>query len=77
MTILKKGKSWKGLRLLVEDKGTFYVFYDRMQLVQGRKVPAFIEDSDCRLTLYKKLPQHRKYCQNIAPANQWKKSNPL
>ena len=50
---IEEGKILEGLRLLVEDKGTFYVFYDRMQLVQGRKVPAFIEDSDCRLTLYK------------------------
>lgn len=50
---IEEGKILEGLRLLVEDKGTFYVFYDRMQLVQGRKVPAFIEDADCRLTLYK------------------------
>lgn len=33
--------------------GTFYVFYDRLQLVQAREMPKFIGDLDCRLTLYR------------------------
>ena len=33
--------------------GTFYLFYDRNQMVQSRKVPKYIEDADCKLTLYK------------------------
>lgn len=35
------------------DNGTFYVFYDRLQLIQARQVPEFIENMDCRLTLHK------------------------
>lgn len=38
---------------LSRDTGTFYIFYDKNQLVQGVEVPKFIEDADCRLTLYK------------------------
>lgn len=34
-------------------KGTFYLFYDKNQLVQGRQIPRYIADSDCKLTLYK------------------------
>lgn len=33
--------------------GTFYVFYDKLQLVQGRAIPMYIQESDCKLTLYK------------------------
>lgn len=33
--------------------GTFYVFYDKLQLVQGRTIPKYIQDSDCKLTLYR------------------------
>ena len=36
-----------------DQGGTFYVFYDRFQLVQAREMPKFIEDLDCRLTLYR------------------------
>ena len=36
-----------------EKNGTFYVFYDRLQLIQADKIPHFIEDSDCKLTLYR------------------------
>lgn len=50
---IEEGRVLETLKLLVEDRGTFYVFYDRLQLVQARKMPAFIEDADCRLTLYK------------------------
>lgn len=33
--------------------GTFYVFYDKLQLVQSDAIPAYISDADCKLTLYK------------------------
>ncbi|MGI6462116.1 MAG: ATP-binding domain-containing protein [Candidatus Scatomorpha sp.] len=33
--------------------GTFYLFYDRNQMVQSRKVPKYIEEADCKLTLYR------------------------
>ena len=33
--------------------GSFYVFYDKLQLVQGRKIPSYILEADCKLTLYK------------------------
>lgn len=33
--------------------GSFYVFYDAMQLVQGDHVPEYIQNADCKLTLYK------------------------
>ena len=36
-----------------EVGGNFYVFYDKLQLVQGRKIPTYIQDADCRLSLYK------------------------
>lgn len=36
-----------------EKNGTFYVFYDRLQLIQADKIPQFIEASDCKLTLYR------------------------
>lgn len=41
--------------LVTEDpiNGTFYVFYDRLQLVQSRLVPVYIENADCKVTLYR------------------------
>lgn len=33
--------------------GTFYVFYDKLQLIQATNMPKFIEDADCKLTLYR------------------------
>lgn len=36
-----------------EIQGTFYLFYDKNQLVQGRKIPEYISDSDCKLSLYR------------------------
>ena len=39
--------------IMKTENGTFYVFYDRLQMIQSRKIPQFIEGADCRLTLYK------------------------
>ncbi|MBR3317300.1 MAG: AAA family ATPase [Atopobiaceae bacterium] len=34
------------------ENGSFYLFYDKNQLIQGSKVPQIIEDADCKMTLY-------------------------
>ena len=37
-----------------EDKnGTFYLFYDKNQMVQSSSLPSYIDNSDCKLTLYR------------------------
>lgn len=37
-----------------EDRhGTFYMFYDKNQMVQSEVVPDYIEEADCKLTLYR------------------------
>ncbi len=36
-----------------ERNGTFYLFYDKNQMIQSSKVPKYIEDADCKLTLYR------------------------
>ena len=33
--------------------GSFYIFYDKHQLVQGSVLPEYITEADCKLTLYK------------------------
>ena len=33
--------------------GTFYLFYDKNQIIQSDKIPKYIEDADCKLTLYR------------------------
>lgn len=33
--------------------GIFYIFYDKLQLIQAGRFPKFIEDADCKLTLYR------------------------
>lgn len=38
--------------VLSHGNGTFYLFYDKRQFVQGSKIPSVIDDADCRLTLY-------------------------
>ena len=34
-------------------EGTFYIFYDKYQLIQSKNIPKYIADADCKLTLYK------------------------
>lgn len=36
-----------------ERNGTFYLFYDKNQMVQSKKAPKYIEEADCKLTLYR------------------------
>ena len=35
------------------NQGTFYVFYDKLQMVQSDHIPKYIEEADCKLTLYR------------------------
>lgn len=35
------------------DDASFYIFYDKLQLVQSRQIPKYINDADCKLTLYR------------------------
>ena len=44
------------LKDIVTDKsvdGSFYIFYDKYQLIQGATLPEYIVEADCKLTLYK------------------------
>lgn len=34
-------------------EGSFYLFYDKLQLIQSRRIPKYITDADCKLTLYR------------------------
>ncbi len=36
-----------------EQKGTFYLFYDKNQMVQSKRAPKYIDDADCKLTLFR------------------------
>lgn len=40
---------------MVSDRaeGTFYIFYDQLQMIQNEKMPEYITNSDCKVTLYK------------------------
>lgn len=41
--------------IILEDDGnsSFYIFYDKLQLIQGKALPKYIAEADCKLTLYK------------------------
>ena len=42
--------------IIVERKpetSSFYIFYDKLQLIQSSQVPKYIEEADCKLTLYR------------------------
>ncbi len=42
------------LNVLREGRnGTFYLFYDKNQMIQSYKTPEYIENADCKLTLYR------------------------
>lgn len=44
------------MRMIIEDSedtGSFYVFYDRLQTIQAYTLPKFLENADCKLTLYR------------------------
>ena len=44
------------MKLIIMDtteRGTFYVFYDKLQMIQSSHIPNYIEEAECKLTLYK------------------------
>lgn len=45
----------KMLYEIVSDRqeGTFYIFYDKLQMIQNDNMPEYIVESDCKVTLYK------------------------
>lgn len=43
----------KTIALSEEVNGSFYLFYDKNQLVQSSRIPKYISDSDCKLSLYR------------------------
>ncbi len=52
----KYGKVFEILKELVCDEdidGSFYLFYDKNQMVQSKTLPKYILDADCKLTLYR------------------------
>ena len=55
------------IKLCIEQKkeGTFFLFYDRLQMVQANSLPSVIVDADCKLTLY----ENCRNTQNIAKAS--------
>lgn len=53
--------------------GTFYVFYDRLQTIQGKQIPKFIEEADCRLTLTRNCRNTENIAKSsLAPVSQRK-----
>lgn len=49
----------------LKEHGSFYFFYDKLQHVQGVKLPNFMNDFDCKITLY----QNCRNTINIANAS--------
>lgn len=50
--------------VLSKSIGTFYVFYDKLQLVQSYQLPKLIHEADCKLTLYKNCRNTRKIAES-------------
>lgn len=65
---MKSDEVFDALESIVLDKenGTFYIFYDKNQLVQGNEIPKFIESADCKLTLYKNCRNTQKIADTSA-----------
>jgi hypothetical protein len=57
-------------KIMVLKNGTFFVFFDKLQMVQSKKLPNYITDSDCKLTLYKNCRNTRKIAEtSMKPIN--------
>lgn len=54
---VEEAKIIETLKSIVEDTkpdtSSFYIFYDRLQLVQSSQIPKYINEADCKLTLYR------------------------
>lgn len=46
--------------VLSKSVGTFYLFYDKLQLIQSYQLPKLIQEADCKLTLYKNCRNTKK-----------------
>lgn len=46
--------------VLSKSIGTFYLFYDKLQLIQSYQLPKFIQEADCKLTLYRNCRNTKK-----------------
>ena len=57
MEMIEEADLLGSIRDIIADNeqlnGTFYVFYDKLQLIQAKNNPQFIEEADCKLTLYR------------------------
>lgn len=56
MEDIEESNILESLKTIIEDQhngGTFYIFYDKLQLIQSKEIPSYIQDADCKLTLYK------------------------
>ena len=54
--------------VLSKSTGTFYMFYDKLQLVQSYQLPKLIQEADCKLTLYRNCRNTRKIAEtSFAP----------
>lgn len=49
--------------IAVLNDGTFYLFYDKNQLIQAGKIPKYISSADCKLTLYQNCRNTLKIAQ--------------
>jgi DNA helicase IV len=45
---------------MILNDGCFYAFYDKNQVVNSKKVPSFIANADCKLTLYRNCRNTKK-----------------
>lgn len=53
---IEENKILTMLKMIIDSKGegsTFYVFYDKLQLIQSSQLPQLIQDIDCKISLYK------------------------
>jgi hypothetical protein len=53
---IEKNNILQLLHDIITDKeidGSFYIFYDKLQFVQGLQMPDIITNADCKITLYK------------------------
>jgi hypothetical protein len=55
-------------KAVLKKKGTFYLFYDKNQMIQASTIAPFIEEADCRLSLHTNCRNTMRIAQtSIAP----------
>ena len=68
MEVIDEADVLETLKMMIEDTKddrSFFVFYDKLQLVLAKKMPKFLEDVDCKLSLYRNC----RNTENIAKAS--------